>query len=115
MSTIGKIHRLEKDGKEQLSGNISTLDMNLKFELIKVQNKTSDNAPDYEIITSNSTGDAAKVGGVWVKSVNKIGEEPYDFFSMTFDDPSFPHALNVAAFPKGEAYWDIVWRRRQAA
>jgi len=112
---IGKIHKVVRDGKDQLIGNVSTLDMKLKFKLIEVTNKTSDKAPDYAIITENSHGDEAQVGSVWIKVIEKFGEEPREFFSMTFDDPSFPHSLNVAAFKQGEAHWDIVWRRRQAA
>jgi uncharacterized protein (DUF736 family) len=113
MSTIGKLNKIVKDGQNQIIGNISTLEMNLKFKLSENKNKSSDNAPDYLIVTANSNGDEAQVGSVWIKVIDKLGEEIKEFFSMTFDDPSFPHSLNVAAFPQGEAYWDIVWRRRQ--
>ena len=115
MSTIGKLNKIVKDGQNQIIGNISTLEMNLKFRLAENKNKSSDNAPDYLIVTANNNGDEAQVGSVWIKVIDKLGEDLKEFFSMTFDDPSFPHSLNVAAFPQGEAHWDIVWRRRQAA
>lgn len=114
MSNIGKLNKIVKDGQNQIIGHISTLKMNLKFRLVENQNKSSENAPDYLIVTANSNGDEAQVGSVWIKIIEKFGEEPKEFFSMTFDDPSFPHSLNVAAFPQGESHWDIVWRRRQA-
>ena len=115
MSNIGKLNKIVKDGQNQIIGKISTLEMKLDFRLAEVQQKTSDQAPDYLIITKNSNGEEAQVGSVWIKVKEKFGEAPMEFFSMTFDDPSFTHALNVAAFPQGEAHWDIVWRRRQAA
>lgn len=115
MSTIGKLNRVVKDGQNQIIGHISTLEMKLKFQLKENANKSSEQAPDYLIVTHNSGGDEVQVGSVWVKVIDRLGEELSEFFSMTFDDPSFPHSLNVAAFPQGEAHWDIVWRRRQAS
>lgn len=115
MSTIGKLNKIVKDGQTQIIGHISTLEMNLKFRLAENKRKTSDNAPDYLIMVANSAGVEAQAGSVWIKTIDKIGEEIKEFFSMTFDDPSFPHSLNVAAFAQSESHWDIVWRRRQAA
>ena len=109
---IGKILKRDVDGKDILEGHISTLQMNLKFKLQENLNKQSDNAPDYSIIAQGANGETP-VGGVWIKVMDKFGQEPQEFFSMTFDDPSFPHALNVAAFKSGDAHWDITWRRRQ--
>jgi uncharacterized protein (DUF736 family) len=109
---IGKLLKRTMDGQDILEGHISTLNMNLKFRLQRNDNKQSENAPDYSIVSNGASGEAS-IGSVWVKVMNKIGIEQEEFFSMTFDDPSFPHPLNVAAFKVGESHWNIVWRRRQ--
>lgn len=110
---IGKINKLNIEGQEQLVGSISTLHMKLKFRLEKNNNKQSDSAPDYTIFAKGSDGETP-VGAVWTKVIDKFGQEPQEFFSMSFDDPSFSNALHVAAFKASGAHWDIVWRRRQS-
>lgn len=114
MSNIGKINKRNLEGRETLDGYVSTLHFNLKFELRPNKQKQSDNAPDYQIMAKNGFGDETSVGAVWIKTMGGFGDEPKQFFSMTFDDPSFEHSLNVAAFQADDTTWDIVWRRRQS-
>ena len=108
---IGKIVKRVFEGNEILEGYVSTLNLNLKFRLEKNLNKKSPNAPDYTIVANGASGETP-VGAVWIKIMNKLGLDTEEFFSMTFDDPSFPHSLNVAAFPVGTSHWEITWRRR---
>ncbi len=110
---IGKINKVMIDGQEKLVGHISTLNLKLKFQLKKNENRQSDNAPDYMILVKGVDGETP-VGAAWNKTSQKfsLGDEPREYISMSFDDPSFPHALHVAAFQVGDGHWDIVWRRK---
>lgn len=109
---IGTIKKTNFESQEKLEGQINTLKMNLKFELRENENRQSMNAPNFSIVGTAKHGEVL-IGNAWIKTINKIGEAPKEFFSMTFDDPSFEHPLNVAAFPNGDDEWQITWRRRQ--
>ncbi|MFT7432553.1 MAG: hypothetical protein ACI9TY_000165 [Alphaproteobacteria bacterium] len=115
MSNIGKIIEKHTNGKIFYSGRVSTLQLNLKFWFeennIDVEGSS---APHFLIMTETSDGLESQVGAVWKKKLEKIGKDPLEFFSLTFDDPSFPHSLNVAAFKNSKiGEWNISWRRRQ--
>jgi uncharacterized protein (DUF736 family) len=109
MSIIGKIKKDDHSG--QLQGYISTLQLKLQFWL-ESSGMSKPNSPAYHIFC-NSPGGKTQVGAVWKKISQKPGHPPSEFMSMTFDDPSFAQALNVAAFPNQEGGWDVSFRRRQ--
>lgn len=115
MSTIGKIMQSQKEGKIHLHGHISTLQFNLTFWLEENRFSSNDRAPHYLVMCRSPQGAIAQVGAVWKKTTQKLSQGISEFFSITMDDPSFPHPLNVAAFPNNEGGWDITYRRRQEA
>ena len=115
MSNIGKSIERSRNGNMHYHGSISTLHINLEFRL--EENMWSDNpsAPQFLIMSETPDGASVQIGAAWKKKSEKVGREPMEFFSLTFDDPSFPHSLNVAAFKAPDSdEWTISWRRRQA-
>jgi uncharacterized protein (DUF736 family) len=115
MSKIGNLKAVMNGSKEELHGEVSTLQMYLKIKLISNSGKTNDNAPDYIVAAAGFSNVDIPIGGAWKKTKSKIGENDFEFLSITIDDPSLPNPLNVAAFKNNEGGWDITWRRRQSA
>jgi len=98
---------------EELHGEVQTLHMQLKLKLHPNNSSMSENAPDYLVCTPTSNNADVQIGAAWKKQKQKLGDVTLEFLSLTIDDPSFPHPLNVAAFPNNEGGYDITWRRRQ--
>ena len=72
------------------------------------------NSPDYSIIAKSRSGKDVEVGSAWRKTIKSGAKAGEEFLTLTIDDPSFPSALNVAAFKNGRpGEWDVGWRRRQ--
>jgi uncharacterized protein (DUF736 family) len=115
MSKIGNLKTVMNGSKEELHGEVSTLQMQLKIKLLPNAGKTSENAPDYIVAANGYSGVDIPIGGAWKKTKSKIGGNDFEFLSITIDDPSLPNPLNVAAFKNNEGGWDITWRRRQSA
>ena len=113
MSKIGNLKSVMNGGKEELHGEITTLQMQLKIKLIPNTAKTNDNAPDYIVAAAGYSGADIPIGGAWKKTKSQIGDIEFEFLSITIDDPSLPNSLNVAAFKNNDGGWDITWRRRQ--
>ena len=116
MTTIGKLRKrtgIVVDG-EILDGQISTLELELRFTLVRNEQARSENAPQYRIVARNRAGVAVAIGAAWLKR-KRGAEQGRDFLSMTFNDPSFARPLNVAAFPSDvPEEWNILYRRRQS-
>ena len=113
MSTVGQIIEKHQDGKTIRTGYIKTLEVDLTFELKPNTASTSPMSPDYVILMMNSRGAGAQVGAAWRRTIDKPEKDPFEMMSITIDDPSFPHPLNVAAFQRDDGNWDISFRRRQ--
>lgn len=113
MSKIGYLKPTIVNGRQELHGEISTLQIHLKIKLIPNTNKTSDNAPNYIVSAVGMSGQDAEIGSAWKKTKQQIGDTTLEFLSITICDPSLP-ALNVAAFQNKEGGWDITFRHRQA-
>ena len=109
MSVIGKLNMNGPKGYPE--GYIQTLQLKLSFWLEETY-LDGHNTPFYMIVTS-SPGGSTQIGAVWKKTFQKPGQPMAEFFSMTFDDPSFPHPLNVAAFKNSAGEYEISYRRRQ--
>ncbi len=107
MSKIGYLNQPNAQG--ELEGEIKSLQLQMRIKFIPNPQKLSSAAPDYLIVAQ---GDI-EIGSAWKKTKHKIGDVIIEFLSITIDDPSMPHALNVAAFKKDNGNFDITWRRRQ--
>lgn len=108
MPDIGQL--TERDGV--FSGRIRTLTHRLSLELepIAAGDKRGGESPDFTVYAREG-GDMVPIGSAWKKESNR-GRDVIRFLSITLDDPSFPAALNVAAFPNDEGDgWRIVWNR----
>ncbi len=107
MSKIGYLNQPNAHG--ELEGEIKTLQLQIKVKFILNPQKISSAAPDYLIVANADI----EIGSAWKKTKQKIGDIIIEFLSITIDDPSMLHALNVAAFKKDDGSFDITWRRRQ--
>jgi uncharacterized protein (DUF736 family) len=114
MTTIGQLTEYQYNNERCFTGYISTLDIDVQLRL-KPTGNTSPDAPAYEVFALGNKQQEIKIGAAWLKQPNKPDSKISEFLSLTLDDPSFPHPLNVAAFPKEKGEWEISWRRRQAA
>lgn len=112
MAVIGKIIVSDAGGVKKFRGQIHTLQYQLSFELRSNPFSTHPDAPDYTIHAH--AGDLMpQIGAAWKKTSFRHDGDRKEFLSLTFDDPSFEQALNVAAFEQSNGEWHIVWRRRQ--
>ena len=114
MSTIGRIQRRTSKTGDVWEGNVSTLIYNFRFRLVAAPTSANPMAPKYHVVTKNNAGMEVIIGAVWVKTIKSGAREGEEFFTITFDDPSFPKSLNVAAFKNPDTGdYDITFRRRQ--
>lgn len=114
MSYIGKIETKQTAKGERLVGYLSTLDVDLSFQLGPAPPSDNPNAPSHTITAWNRSGVEVPVGSAWTKTMTKVGREGERFLTLSFDDPSFSKPLNVAAFLNPDTgHWDITFRRRQ--
>lgn len=113
MSNIGTLRSVTNNYREELHGEINTLQMQLKIKLVPNAQKMGTEAPDYIIAAVGFSGIDIPVGAAWKKRKSQIGDVELEFLSLTIDDPSLPAGLNVAAFKNENGNWDITWRRRQ--
>jgi len=110
MSKIGYLKPTTDGNPQELYGEIKTLQLQLQINLVPVERKTKDAAPDYTIFAN---GDI-EIGSAWRKVKQQVGDDPLEFLSITIDDPSMPNVLNVAAFKLESGMYEITWRRRQS-
>ncbi len=79
--------------------------------LTKTSRARNDQAPDYEVWyrARGGTTTLRSIGSAWIKNHPNIG----DFLTLTVDDPDWPSALNLAAFPPDNTGqpWRITWSR----
>jgi len=113
MSNIGSLKSVRNGTHEELHGEIKTLQLSVKVRFVPEYLKNSDQAPDYKIYAAGTTGEMTEIGAAWKKTKQQPGEPDFEFLSITIDDPSFPTALNVAAFKNKQGGWDVTFRRRQ--
>jgi uncharacterized protein (DUF736 family) len=113
MTTIGQLSEIKHGTRLGFAGQIRTLQMSIRFQMLENQSRNSAEAPDYVIVAKNRDGSDVKIGAAWKKQSKAQATAGEEFLSITIDDPSLEKPLNVAAFRKTEGNWDITWRRRQ--
>lgn len=114
MSTIGRIQRRSTKSGDVWEGYVSTLIYNFRFKLVPAPQSSNPNAPKFHIVTRSNAGTDVVIGAAWVKTIKRGSKEGEEFLTLTFDDPSFPKSLNVAAFKNDTTGdYEITFRRRQ--
>jgi uncharacterized protein (DUF736 family) len=115
MLNIGKLQAISPDGRQELVGEIQTLDVDLKIRLLLNNEQAGANAPTYHVFARGRSGSEVQIGAAWEKTIRSQKRFGEHFLSLTLDDPSFAAPLNVAAFksPDDETVFDVSWRRRQ--
>lgn len=107
-------------------GKFASLDFALDLELQaidanwdggKMPEATANGAgrPAYDVFGVGRAG-PAKIGAAWVKPIKRGDSAGQKMISLSLDDPSFPTALHLSAFPgraKGE--FDVKWERPRRA
>ncbi len=114
MSNIGMLRPTTPGGTDEFVGQILTLDLDLAIRLVPNEANGSAKAPSHLILSKNKSGREVQVGSAWTKTITSAQRYGEQFLSLTLDDPSFSHPLNVAAFKvENSDEWDVTWRRRQ--
>ena len=121
MSEIGTLEEYTTDDRRYFKGIIHTLghDLNVRFMPIPPSEpregfSPNPNLPNYYIFALDIYGKEVKVGAAWLKAPNNPQSKISEFLSIMIDDPTLPAPLNATAFPKGDGFWSVTWRRRQA-
>jgi len=113
MTTVGQMSQLTDDETGKYEGLISTLTLDVRFEMHPVAQAGNPNHPTHEIVVPSRSGRPVRVGSAWLRTSTRGERSGFKFFSLSFDDPSMPQALNVAAFRRdGCLLWDVTWKRR---
>ena len=101
MPIIGAFKR-GKDGGWQ--GVIRTFSNTLKARFIPNDDRRSDAAPDFHIVTAQ-----CELGAAWVR--RKVDHTEY--LSVQLDDPSLPSPISAALFINEDSQAaNLVWNRR---
>ena len=103
MPVIGAFTRA-KDGGWQ--GTIRTLSNTLKARFVPNDDRRSDTAPDFHIVSAQ-----CDLGAAWVR--RKADQSEY--LSVQLDDPAFARPISAALFySAGDPGANLVWRRDDA-
>ena len=112
-----KVGHLKPNGRENgYAGHFETLTLAIPIELVRADGGPDTAAPSHRITTRTQNGVTVEIGSAWTKTLQRGDRAGEPFLSLSIDDPSFSHPLNVAAFKtKDGGGYDIVFRRRQDA
>jgi uncharacterized protein (DUF736 family) len=100
MPVIGAFTRA-KDGGWQ--GTIRTLSNTVKARFVPNDDRRTDAAPDYHIVSAK-----CDLGAAWVRRKTDQSE----YLSVQLDDPVLPRPISAALFySTGEPTANLVWRR----
>jgi len=114
MAEIGNLTPSREGPDDILSGTIRTLQMALEITLRPTGEPASSQRPSHRIFAKAPSGQHVEIGSAWTKEMTRPDKFGETFLSLTIDDPSFAHPLNVSAFksPDSDKY-RVTWRRRQ--
>ena len=115
MADIGYL-TTDTDGDEEvLIGHIRTLELAVDLSLRPTGEDANSRRPSHRIFAKSTQGRLTQIGSAWTKEMKQPDRFGETFLSLTLDDPSFSHPLNVSAFKEknGDGY-TITWRRRQS-
>jgi uncharacterized protein (DUF736 family) len=104
MATIGFVQK-QDDGS--FAGQLTTLALKARIRIVPVA-KSSDNGPDYRVVTA----DGVDIGAGWTRTGRTSGQ-PY--VSLKIDDPTLPQAiyanLGRAAGQDDDTAYALIWNR----
>jgi uncharacterized protein (DUF736 family) len=87
-------------------GNIRTLLIDVKVRFVPNDNQANEAAPAFRVFAGDS-----EVGAAWRKK--SAGDQPRDYLSVTFQDPTLPEGISTALFESSKAgEFQLVWSRR---
>ena len=89
MANIGSFKRNE-DGT--ISGQIRTLRFSTAARFVPVEDKSSEQSPDFRVFAPNRV----ELGAAWKKTSEGTG---VTYYSVSLDDPSFPAPVFAALIP----------------
>ena len=102
MAVIGTFTRARNGGWE---GSIRTFTTTVKVRFVPNDDRTSDTAPHFHVVTAQ-----CEVGAAWVR---RKAERPAEYLSVQFDDPAFERPFSAALFyADGGETAQLVWNRR---
>lgn len=103
MAVIGAFTRA-KDGGWQ--GTIRTLSNTLKARFIPNDDRRSEAAPDFHVVTAQ-----CDLGAAWMRRK----ADHTEYLSVQLDDPAFPRPISAALFYLAdEPTANLVWRRDES-
>ena len=88
------------------AGHLTTLTLDIDLVLLPVENRDSDNAPDFRVI-AGSDDEAREVGAGW----KHVGEKAGDYVAIQIDDPMFVQPLRANLFSGENNGHVLVWSR----
>ena len=89
------------------AGHLTTLMLDINLVLSPVENRDSDNAPDFRVI-AGSDDEAREVGAGW----KHVGEKAGDYVAIQIDDPMFVQPLRANLFSDENNGHVLVWSRQ---
>lgn len=103
MAVIGAFSRA-KDGGWQ--GTIRTLSNSIKARFVPNDDRRSETAPDFHIVSSQ-----CDLGAAWVRRKSDQSE----YLSVQLDDPAFVRPISAALFySEDDPNANLVWRRDES-
>lgn len=94
-----------KKEADKFSGQITTLTVKAKVELVPNTTTGEDNAPQYRMFAGK-----CEIGAAWEKTSERTGKT---YLSVKLDDPSFPDAIYAAVHEQDDGGYVLVWNRRR--
>jgi uncharacterized protein (DUF736 family) len=103
MAVIGTFTRAKNGGWE---GSIRTFTTTLKVRFVPNDDRASDAAPHFHIVTAQ-----CELGAAWVR---RTGSDNQEFLSVQLDDPTIERPISAALFySECSQRAQLVWNRRQ--
>lgn len=122
MNEVGHLERLDVKGRPTVyTGEVLLATLAGDIYLIPHPAKRSDQSPDFAIkFRARADQPFVAMGNAWIKKTTK--GKPVEFFSLTFDGPTLPAPIYVAAFPDDQqpgkpedkpSQFTIRWQRQR--
>lgn len=89
---------------DKFTGQIATLTMKAKVDLVPTDAQGDDKAPQYRVLAGKT-----EVGAAWVKTSERSGKT---YLSVKLDDPSFAAPIFAAIHEQESGGHVMVWNRR---